>query len=259
MMFTSVMFASAAALVVHHVPRSWGSRTGRRLSQHRRNALLQAVGSVNGTDEGLRNVARTQLVGALSMAVVAVIVVGAAPTAVNVLAGAFLVASGWQVPLVLARSKEKARRLSVDLELSDALGELVMGVEAGLSLEAVIGQYGQRRKSALAREFALVLDRITVGVPRSTAFVQMRERTPTPGVAMFVSAVQQNQKLGTPLAGVLRQQGETARRRRRQSVEEHAAKLSLKMIFPTVFCILPTLLVVIVGPAIVRLVDSFPG
>jgi tight adherence protein C len=75
-------------------------------------------------------------------------------------------------------------------------------------------------------------------------------------MSMFVSAVQQNQKLGTPLAVVLRQQGETARRLRRQAVEEHAAKLSLKMIFPTVFCILPTLLVVIVGPAIRRFVSS---
>ena len=147
----------------------------------------------------------------------------------------------------------------MELELSDALGELVMGVEAGLTLEAVMGQYALRHRTALADEFGFVLDRVSVGVPRTVALDQMRERTPTPGVSMFVSAVQQNQKLGTPLAGVLRQQGETARRRRRQAVEEHAAKLSLKMIFPTVFCILPTLLVVIVGPAIVRLVESLPS
>lgn len=217
------------------------------------------MGLVRGTDDGLRSVAKTQVIGALSMGVLVALVVMSQPTAVNVLASGFLVAMGWQVPLMLARATEKERRLGVELELSDALGELVMGVEAGLTLEAVMGQYAIRHPTALADEFGVVLDRVSVGVPRTEGLDQMRARTPTPGVSMFVSAVQQNQKLGTPLAGVLRQQGETARRRRRQAVEEHTAKLSLKMIFPTVFCILPTLLVVIVGPAIVRLVESLPS
>ena len=258
-MVASLMFASAAALIVHRLPSSWRVRTGRSLSRHRRATLLEAVGLVRGTEDGLRSVAKTQVTGALSMALLAVLVVASQPSTVNVLASGFLVATGWQVPLVMARAREKKRRLGVELELSDALGELVMGVEAGLTLEAVMGQYASRHRSALADEFAFVLDRVSVGVPRSIALDQMRDRTPTPGVSMFVSAVQQNQKLGTPLAGVLRQPGETARRRRRQAVEEHAAKLSLKMIFPTVFCILPTLLVVIVGPAIVRLIESLPS
>jgi len=258
-MVASLMFASAAALLVHRLPSSWRVRTGRSLSRHRRDTLLEAVGLVRGTDDGLASVAKAQVVGSLLMAVFALLVVMSQPSALNLLASGFLVAAGWQAPLMLARSKEKKRRLGVELELSDALGELVMGVEAGLTLEAVMGQYANRHRTALADEFTFVLDRVGVGVPRTTALDQMRERTPTPGVSMFVSAVQQNQKLGTPLAGVLRQQGETARRRRRQAVEEHAAKLSLKMIFPTVFCVLPTLLVVIVGPAIVRLVESLPG
>lgn len=258
-MLASFVFASAAAVLVHSAPRSWGRGTGRRLSQHRRAALLDAVGQVRGTDDGLRGVARLQLIGALSMGILASLIVLSKPSLVNVVAGLFLVATGWQAPLMISRSREKTRRLEVDLELSDALGELVMGVEAGLSLEAVIGQYCRRRSTELGREFSFVLDRINVGVPRTVALQQMRDRTPTPGVSMFVSAVQQNQKLGTPLGAVLRQQGETARRRRRQNVEEHAAKLSLKMIFPTVFCILPTLLIVIVGPAAVRLIESFPG
>jgi tight adherence protein C len=118
--------------------------------------------------------------------------------------------------------------------------------------------YAQRRTTTLAAEFAHVLDRINLGSTRIAALEEFCERTPTPGVRSFVSAVQQNQKLGTPLAAVLRQQGETTRRKRRQAVEEHASKLSLKMIFPTVFCILPVLLIVIVGPSIIRLIETFP-
>ncbi len=258
-MVESLMFASAAALLVHRLPSTWRVRTSRSLGRHRRAKLLEAVGLVRGTDDGLKSVAKTQLLAAMSMGALALLVVASAPSATNVLAAGFLVASGWQFPLIMARAHEKKRRLGVELELSDALGELVMGVEAGLTLEAVMGQYASRHRTALADEFAYVLDRVSVGVPRTVALDHMRERTPSPGVSMFVSAVQQNQKLGTPLAGVLRQQGETARRRRRQAVEEHAAKLSLKMIFPTVFCILPTLLVVIVGPAIVRLIESLPS
>ena len=258
-MLESLMFATAAAVVVHRLPSSWRTRTRRSLSRHRREKLLEAIGLVRGTDDGLASVAKLQTIGALAMALLATLVVLSRPSFMNFVAGGLLVGSGWQAPLIVARAKEKKRRLSVDLELSDALGELVMGVEAGLTLEAVMGQYAARHRSALAEEFAYVLDRVGVGVPRATALEEMRKRTPSAGMSMFVSAVHQNQKLGTPLAGVLRQQGETARRRRRQAVEEHAAKLSLKMIFPTVFCILPTLMVVIVGPAIVRLIESLPS
>lgn len=256
---SSLMFATAAALIVHRLPSGWRVSTTRRLSGHRRSKILEAVGLVRGTEDGLRSVARAQALGALSMALLTILLLLASPTITNVLAGGLLVASGWQMPLIMSRSKEKKRRLDVELELSDALGELVMGVEAGLTLEAVMGQYVSRHRSPLADEFAFVLDQVALGKPRTSALNEMRERTPSSGVAMFVSAVQQNQRLGTPLAGVFRQQGETARRRRRQAVEEHAARLSLKMIFPTVFCVLPTLLVVIVGPAVVRLIEALPG
>lgn len=256
---STLMFASAAAVIVHRLPTGWRVSTRRKLSGHRRRKLLEAVGLVRGTEDGLHSVARAQAIGALAMALLTLTLILAQPSITNIAAGSFLVAAGWQFPLIMSRSREKKRRLEVDLELSDALGELVMGVEAGLTLESVMSQYSVRHKTSLASEFSFALDQVALGKPRTNALNEMRDRTPTPGMAMFVSAVQQNQRLGTPLAAVLRQQGETARRRRRQAVEEHAARLSLKMIFPTVFCILPTLLVVIVGPAIVRLIESLPG
>jgi tight adherence protein C len=72
---------------------------------------------------------------------------------------------------------------------------------------------------------------------------------------MFTLAVAQNQSLGTPLAAVFRQQAVTIRRHRRQAAEADAAKLSMKMIFPTIFCILPVLMIVVVGPAVIRLLE----
>lgn len=184
--------------------------------------------------------------------------VAARPNVGTVTAAAMMAAAGWQIPLIRARSREDLRRKHFDLELSDALGEMVMGVEAGLTLEAVMNLYARAHQTELSREFSRVIDLVGLGATRSAALEEFRTRTPTPFVSMFVSAVQQNQRLGTPLATVLRQQGRTARRRRQQAVEEYAAKLSLKMIFPTVFCVLPVLLIVIVGPAVIRVIESWP-
>jgi len=180
------------------------------------------------------------------------------PNPSGVIAAGAVTAAGWQLPLIHARSVEEKRRRHLDLELSDALGEMVMGVEAGLTLEAVMNLYAQTHDSDLGHEFLRALDLIKLGSTRMEALEDFRSRTPTNFVSMFVSAVQQNQRLGTPLAAVLRQQSRTARRRRQQAVEEHAAKLSLKMVFPTVVCVLPVLFIVIVGPAVIRVIQSWP-
>ncbi|MBU3688714.1 MAG: hypothetical protein B7C54_12665 [Acidimicrobiales bacterium mtb01] len=166
--------------------------------------------------------------------------------------------SQWQFPSLLRHQRELQRLRRLDLELIDTLGEMVMGLEAGLSFEAVLDAYSERRPSVLGVEFRTFLDDVRLGMSRLRAIQGFESRNPTPAVRLFVSAVQQNSKLGAPLAATLRRQAETARRQRRQAVEENAAKISLKMVFPTIFCILPVLMVVIVGPAVIRLVDSLP-
>jgi tight adherence protein C len=256
---SSLMFGGAAAIVVQQAPQFLHRKTKKiKIGAKRSASLREAVGLVRGTESGLQSVLRTQILSSLIASIIGILLVASSPTALMIVAAVVIVAAAWQVPLIINRSREQKRRNHFEIELSDALGEMVMGVEAGLTLEAVMNQYSLRHHSSLGSEFARVLDRINLGASRIAALEEFRDRTPTPGVQMFVSAVQQNQKLGTPLASVLRQQGQTARRRRRQAVEEHAAKLSLKMIFPTIFCILPVLLIVIVGPAVVRMIDTFP-
>lgn len=166
--------------------------------------------------------------------------------------------SNWGISSLLRRHREVERLRRLDLELVDSLGEMVMGLEAGLSFEAVLDAYSAGRPSILAIELRTILDDVRVGTSRLQSLVEFERRNPTPSVRLFVSAVQQNSKLGAPLAATLRSQAEAARRQRRQAVEENAAKISLKMVFPTVFCILPVLMVVIVGPAVIRLVESLP-
>ena len=218
--------------------------------------LKRAAGSARRNIIGNRK--RESSMSASLAGLVGVGLIAARPTSATFVAAGVMAAGGWQIPLIRARTKENTRQRTFDLELSDALGEMVMGVEAGLTLEAVMNLYARAHDTSLAKEFSRALDLIQLGSTRATALEEFRTRTPTPLVSMFVAAVQQNQRLGTPLAAVLRQQGRTARRRRQQAVEEYAAKLSLKMVFPTVFCVLPVLLIVIVGPAVIRIIDSWP-
>ena len=255
----AVLWGTAAVVVAGRVPSLADRWRGVRVAPAFRSRMIDAVGHVRSTNEGLRSVLRDQIVSTTVTLIVVMILLVWNFSVLNVVFAVLLVAAAWQVPLIIARSREKKRREEFDLELSDALGEMIMGVEAGLTLEAVMGLYAQRRRSSLADEFSSVLDRINLGDSRLAALERFRERTPTPGVVTFVSAVQQHQKLGTPLATVLRRQRDSASRRRRQAVEEHAAKLSLKMVFPTVLCILPVLMIVVVGPAIIRLVQTLGG
>ena len=252
----AVLWGSAAAIVFVRAPSITTRWRKIRVAPGLRRRMLDAVGHVAGTNEGLRSVLRDQIVAAtVTLGVVVALLVWNF-SVLNLVFALVLVAASWQAPLVVARSREKKRREEFDLELSDALGEMIMGVEAGLTLETVMNLYAQRRRTSLAAEFAAVLDRINLGDSRLAALERFRERTPTPGVVSFVSAVQQHQKLGTPLASVLRRQRDSTSRRRRQAVEEYSAKLSLKMVFPTVLCILPVLMIVVVGPAIIRLVQT---
>ena len=172
-----------------------------------------------------------------------------------------MAATGFQrlfFPSLLGHHRENERLRGLDLELVDSLGEMVMGLEAGLSFEAVLDAYSEHRVTPLGVELRAILDDVRLGTSRMQALQSFERRNPTPSARLFVSAVQQNSKLGAPLAATLRGQAEAARRQRRQAVEENAAKISLKMVFPTVFCILPVLMVVIVGPAVIRLVESLP-
>ena len=253
---TPLVFGSASAILAATLPWNRGRVTSRNEPKAPRR-VQRSLGPGVPLEEALR-ISRLQNL-LLVLVILAVSVLAVSSRSVStVVVGAIAAFSVWRLPLLFGQLKERERQRAVDVELVDALGEMVMGVEAGLTLEAVVHRYTSSRDTGLSREFAHVLERIRVGDSRDEAFGSLAERTPTPGVRTFTSAVRQNQRLGTPLGATLRQQAETARRRRRQLVEERAARISMKMIFPTVFCILPALLVVIVGPSVIRLIEALP-
>jgi tight adherence protein C len=147
---------------------------------------------------------------------------------------------------------EKMRR-----ELPDALDLLTISVEAGLAFDAGLSQVARNTTGPIAEEFFRVLQEMQIGLGRSEAMRSLGERTDLPELRAFVTSMVQADAFGIPIAQVLRVQARELRIKRTQRAEELAQKVPVKILFPLIFCILPALFVVIIGPAAIQIFHSF--
>jgi tight adherence protein C len=173
--------------------------------------------------------------------------------AVVVMGGAL----GRYLPDVWLNNKVKGRQKELRLALPNALDLLTISVEAGLGFDAAIGRLIEKFHNALSDEFAQVLNEIRLGRPRLEALDDMGRRSGVEELHTFIQALIQSEQLGVGIAKVLRIQSEEMRRRRRQRAEEQAAQAPLKMLFPMIGCIFPTLFIVLMGPAVIIILHTF--
>lgn len=160
----------------------------------------------------------------------------------------------------LAVAQNRAKRVeAIERELPDVLDVLAISVEAGVGLEGAIQAVTERFHSPLADELAHTLSEMELGLSRREALQNLRGRTDLPDLNGFVLALVQADALGMPMTRVLQTQADEMRRRRRQKVREEAAKLPVKLIFPLVVFILPSLFIVILGPAVIRIAGAIGG
>ncbi len=153
--------------------------------------------------------------------------------------------------------KAGERQGLIEKQLPDVIDQLTVSVEAGLGFDAAMARSAEGRTGPLADELARVLQDLQVGVDRQVALDRMVERTDVPDLKAFVTAIRQSTRHGLPIARVLKIQSQELREKRRARVEETAAQLPVKIVFPLVFCILPSLFVIILGPAGINIMDSF--
>lgn len=165
-------------------------------------------------------------------------------------------ALGWVVPETMMQSKAKHRGKEIQRDLPDILDLLTVSVEAGLGFDAALVKVVERKKGPLADEFGIVLREIRVGKPRKDALRELSERVTVDDITSLVSAVIQADQLGVGISNILRIQAEQVRTKRRQQAEEAAMKAPIKMLFPLVFFIFPTLFVVLLGPAIIQIAET---
>lgn len=160
-------------------------------------------------------------------------------------------------PEAVLDRKAGERQGMIEKSLPDVIDQLTVSVEAGLGFDAAMARSAEGRSGPLADELTRVLQDLQVGVDRQTALDRLVERTDVPDLRSFVTAVRQSTRHGLPIANVLRVQSQELREKRRARVEEKAAQLPVKIVFPLVFCILPSLFVIILGPAGINIMDSF--
>jgi tight adherence protein C len=165
---------------------------------------------------------------------------------------------GYVVPgMVLARMA-KRRQHRIRLGLPDALDLLVVSVEAGLGLDAAIQRVGNELAFAhpdLCSELRLINLEMRAGTARADALNNLAERTGVDDVQSLVAMLVQTDKFGTSVSQSLRVHSETVRTKRRQRAEEAAAKTGVKLVFPLVFCIFPSIWVVTIGPAAIAFIE----
>ena len=168
-------------------------------------------------------------------------------------------AVGWIAPSLWLYQVAYDRSQRVRRELPDALDLLTISVESGLAFDAGLAQVARRTSGPLAQEFFRVLQEMQIGTGRVQAMRALGERTDVPELRSFVGAMIQADAFGIPISGVLRVQAREMRVKRSQRAEEIAQKIPVKILFPLIFCIMPCLFIVVMGPAVVTLLHNFTG
>jgi tight adherence protein C len=175
---------------------------------------------------------------------------------VGLLAALVGAAVGYLAPEFWLGRKIKARSFGMVLQLPDALDLLTISVEAGLGFDAALAKVVEKMEGPLVDEFRQALAEVRMGRPRREALRDVATRADAQPVSNFIGAIVQAEQLGVPIAKVLQIQSNQLRIERRQRAEEAAAKAPVKMLFPMVGCIFPTIFIVILGPAIVTVMGG---
>lgn len=168
----------------------------------------------------------------------------------------FLAFLGWMIPLVNYRAIARKRQEDIQVSLPSFLDLLYVSVEAGLGFDMAMKRSADKMKGALSEEIRAVLDDISKGRNRSEALRSLSKRTGVDDLNTFVTAVIQADQLGSNIANMLRVQSMSARTKRRQRIEQAVAKLPVKMIFPLVFFFLPAIFIIILGPALLNVIEA---
>lgn len=166
---------------------------------------------------------------------------------------------GYYLPSLWLKSKTSSRQREIARSLPDALDLLTICVEAGLGFDGAIARVAEKWNDELSREFRRVLQEIQLGKLRREALRGMANRVEVPEVSTFVAAIVQAEELGVSIAKVLRIQADEMRRRRRQRAEELARQAPIKMLPAIAFLIFPAIFVVLLGPAVLRIMTMNVG
>jgi tight adherence protein C len=160
-------------------------------------------------------------------------------------------------PTAILNRKVEERQHQLRIKLPDILDLLTISVEAGLGFEQALDRTVAAVPGPLSEEFGRMLGEVRAGASRADAMRSMEARTNIPEIRSFVLAILQADTFGVSIGRVLRSQADEMRIKRRQMAQEQAQKAPVKMLIPMVFCIFPALFIIVLGPAVLRILDNF--
>ncbi len=166
---------------------------------------------------------------------------------------------GFFGPDAILGGRAQRRQESIRKALPDSMDLLTISVEAGLGFDAAMAQVVRNVPGPLSQEFGRMLHEMQLGISRDDAFRKLADRTNVDELRAFVIAMIQANKFGVGVAGVLRAQAKELRTKRKQRAERKAMQTPVKILFPLIFCVLPALFVVVMGPGAIRIFVSFFG
>jgi tight adherence protein C len=162
-------------------------------------------------------------------------------------------AAGYMVVPFIVSSRARRRREAIVASLPDALDLLAVSVEAGMGFDGAISKLTEHMDGPLTDEFSIALGEMRIGESRSEALKRLSVRADTPEIGAFVRSLIQADQLGISLGRILKLQAQDTRLKRQMAAEERAGKAPIKMLFPTVLFIFPSMFIVILGPALIGL------
>ena len=165
-------------------------------------------------------------------------------------------AGGSALPFLILNSKIEKRQKNLKRQVPEFLDLLCVSVQAGLSFDGAVSKINARMKGALIDEFKRVQSDVSLGMTRQYALTQMAKRCDLEEIYLFTSSVIQAEKLGTSMSKTLKMQADNMRDRHRQYVKAEAMKAPVKIIFPMVLFIFPSIFVVLLFPAILTLMKA---
>lgn len=167
-----------------------------------------------------------------------------------------LLVLGFFLPDLLVYNAGIKRQQAIQLELPNILDQLLISVEAGLGFEAAMARVASNSPGPMAQEMSRALQEMQLGRSRAETYMALAERSSVADLKSFVRAVIQADRYGIGIVRVLKVQASQMRVKRRQRAEEKAMKLPVKVLFPLLMFIFPVLFIVILGPAVINILES---
>ena len=225
------------------------------LERTQRKLLLSGLTGTMRAEEFV--IAQSAATGLLTVGALAYLLLAHPSPRIGILMLVLAPVIGWCLPASWLTRKVNERQGAILKDLPDTLDLLAISVEAGMGFEGALEIVCQHFNSPLSQEFARTLHEMELGLPRRDAFQNLKRRTQVPELSNFVLALLQADALGIPIGRVLKTQATEMRNKRRQWAREKAAKLPVKMLFPLIGFVFPSILIVIMGPAASSIGQAF--